>query len=265
MADLNEIYQEINDEVTSDLTINATSTSKVSEFRLWEYIVAQTSLLLQGLWEIKKTELQQAADAVPTCNDSWWDAELRKFQYGDELLLDNVTKKYYYEITDTTKQIVNSVAISNQQIKVAKAGPAPLTDDERAALDSFVRKVQPLGTNIILISQDADVIHLDVEIFYDAIVPLNDVQTAVESAINTYLTSLDFSVGRTGTFYITFLVDALQAVNGVVDVKVNNVLAGQTGATELSTVSRKYSPVAGYLVVDPDNPLATSLTYTPEQ
>lgn len=262
-----EIYEEINQEVIDDVTLGATSTSKVAEWRKLLYNVVAQSEILEGLWDIKQEELQAAADAVPTANAAWWDREIRKFQYEDELLLDPISLKYYYAVLDQAAQIVTRVAIIDQSgrgvIKIAKSGPVALSVDERAALSSYIKKIQPLGSNITLISQAADVIRIVGTVHYDPIIPLATVKTNVETAITNYLASLDFNVGKSGTFYTTYLIDAIQAVSGVVDVTVSQITAAQNGG-DLAPVTRKYVPVAGYITIHPDNPLSVSINYTPE-
>lgn len=265
MATLKEIYEEINEEVSEDLTISATSESKVAEHRLWMYLFTEVSNILQGIWEVFRQQLVDAAAEVPTGNDAWWDRELRKFQYGDSLVIDNLTKKYYYETIDTDKQIVSRVAIFGNTIKVAKGDGSPeaLSTDEYDALDSYIRKLQPTGSNLILVSQASDLVLIACEIYYDAIISLSVVQENVEAAINAYLETLEFGVGSTGTFYISRVVDAIQEVEGVVDVEVQQVSAKQDGG-QMGTVERRYFPVSGYISIDPDYPLSTSLTFTPE-
>lgn len=267
MATRTEIYEEINQEIITDASLGATSTSKTAEHRLLIYDVTEISNILQGLWEIMKSVLVSAADAVPTCNAAWWDREIRKFQYGYTLTLDSITKKYYYDVEDSDAQIVTSVAVIDQSgkgvIKVAKEGPVALTASEKSALSSYIKKLQPLGSNIVLISQDADVIRLPLSIYYDPIIPLSTVQANVEEAINTYLSSLDFQTGKTGTFYTTYLIDAIQAVEGVVDVVAGVIQASQSNGV-LATISRKYAPVAGYLTVHPDYSLSDTLTFIAE-
>ena len=264
MADIKEIYEEINQEVVDDITIGATSTSKVAEFRLWEYIFAKASEIMQGLWEIMKGELQATADMVPTCNDAWWDREIRRFQYGHNLVIDPVTKKYSYAVNDEAARIISRVAVVGNRIKVAKDGPTALSVDEYNALVSYKRQVQPTGANIFIVSQDADIIRVTAEIFYDPIIDRSTITTNVEKAINDYLATLAFNVGKTGYFYTTYMMDAIQEVEGVVDVDVSQVLAGSAGSASLGLVDRKYVPVAGYIVVDPANSLSNTLTYTVE-
>lgn len=263
---INEIYQAIDEAVTEDVALGATSASKVAEFRLIEYLVTAISNILQGIWDIKKRDLQAVADAVATCNEPWFAREISRFQYGDTLILNSQSKKYGYAEENLDAQIVTQVAVSDQGgvgiIKVAKDGPSPLSNDERLALSSYVKKIQPLGSNIVLISQAADVIKLVGTIHVDPIIPVGTIQANVEQAINDYLASLAFQSDRKGTLYTTYLIDAIQAVEGVLDVTLSEVAVGQSGDVTLATVNRKYVPVAGYFVVHPDHALADNLTYS---
>lgn len=254
-----EIYKEIDDAVVT-AAIGAASESKVAEFRLWEYIFAALSWLQKELWKEYKAELSGIADAAPTCNAAWFNTEVRKYQHGDELLLNEDTGKYYYAEPDEDLQIITRVAVVDQAgygvIKVAKDGPAALTEYELTSFQAFVARIQPFGSNISVISQAADLLKLPITIIYDAIVPLATVETNVQAAINTYLANLDFN----GTFYIIRLVDAIQAVTGVVDVIPGTIEAKQDGGA-YGEVERKYNPVAGYLAIDGDYDLDDSLTF----
>ena len=268
MPTLKEIYEEINQEVTNDLELGATSTSKVAEFRLLQYVVTSISSVLQGLWNVMETTLINTAKKVPSCNEVWWNAEIRKFQYGHELIIVDVeNKKYGYAVKDEDAQIITRVAVVSQPgrglIKVAKADPAALSVDELAALKSYKNKILPLGSNISIISQDADIIKIPGTVYYDPIIPLSVTQPLVEAAINSYLSSLEFNVGKTGTFYTTYLTDAIQAVDGVVDFIPGQIMAAQDGDA-LGNIDRKYVPVAGYITIDPVNPLTDTLTYVAE-
>ena len=72
-----------------------------------------------------------------------------------------------------------------------------------------------------------------------------------------YLANLEFN----GTFYIIRLIDRIQQVQGVVDV----VPAGFQVAPDsmaLSSFSRIYNPISGYLTIHPDHLLEDVITYS---
>ena len=267
MASITEVYETINGEVTSDTSIGATSTSKTAEYRLITYTITAISKVLAGLWDIKKRELQKAAEVVPSCNSIWWADKIRAFQFGHELRV-NDNLEYYYLNDDPDARIVDRVAVyqlgDKGSIKVAKAGPTPLSEGELAALRSYKNKILPLGSNIIITSQEADVIKIVGSVYYDAITPLSSVRDGVSLAINSYLADLEFNVGRSGTFYTSHLTDRIQEVRGVIDFVPTELAAGKMGDTRLVKVERKYVPVAGYIRIHPDFGLSSTLTFAPE-
>lgn len=259
-----ELYQTITDDVESDPTLaGVVSVSKTADYKLWMYIWAVVSWLQQKVVDAFRGEIQAIADAAPTCNALWFDAEVRKWQFGDPLLFDDTLKKYYYATIDESKQLAARVAVVDQSgkgiIKVAKevgGEPFALSASELNSLKAYVKRVQPFGTNISVISAQADLIRLPITITYDAIVPLATLQANVEAAITEYLAALDFN----GAFYIIRLQDAIQQVEGIIDVADGNIEAAQAAGTFVS-INRKYVPVSGYIKVDPGTPLSGSITY----
>jgi hypothetical protein len=261
-TEINEIYQEINDEVGSS-AIGGTSESKTAEFRLWEYVWSCMSWIQQQLWDAFKLDLQAIAEAAPTCNAAWWNTEVRKYQHGDELLFNATTAKYYYAEPDEDLQIIKRVAVVDQSgygvIKVAKetaGSPVALSEYELTSFQAFVARIQPFGSNISIISQDADLLNLPITIHYDAIVPLATVTANVEAAVAAYLSGIVFD----GRFYTIRLVDAIQAVTGVVDV-IPGVFEGKQDGGVYGVIDRSYNPVSGYMDIDPDFLLADTITY----
>ena len=190
--------------------------------------------------------------------------EVKIFQYGDPLLWNDETREYYYAEVTTDNQIIDRVAVVDEAglstIKVAKAGPAKLAEDELNAFTAFVRLIQPIGSNIDIISQDADVIHLPMTVVYDPIIPRVDVVENVELAVNKYLASLSFN----GTFYTIALQDFIQEVEGVIDVVPGDFKAApaQLDPTLEDPFDRKYLPQSGYIDIYGGSLLADVINYT---
>ena len=69
-----------------------------------------------------------------------------------------------------------------------------------------------------------------------------------------------------GMFTVTALIDAIQAVDGVLNSVVpTDIQAKETGASVyvdvLAADGQKYRPIAGYIVEDSGTPLSSTLTY----
>jgi len=224
------------------------SNSKVAIWRLWAYVVAVAIHVHESFWDIFKSEIEDLAAAAPAGTPRWYQNQMFIFQYGDSLIYQD--DKYQYAVLDESKQIVKRCAIEERNdgvvlIKVAKddSGNAiPLTTDEKDALTSYANKIKFAGTQLGIVSLTGDVIDIGLEVFYDPIEPLTDVQTAIQTAMDDYLSNLDFN----GQFRVTDLIDKIQLVEGVKDAQFQNATGTPSGQSAIS-FDRVYTPLAGYM------------------
>lgn len=261
--EVGDIYEAIHQEVTDEAQFEVDSTSRVAEYRLWEYVVAAISWLQQSLWDIKKAELEEVALNAPPGNARWLEQEARAFQLGYDIVFDPVTRQYGYTEEDEDSQIIKRVAIEDVNgvgiLKVAKETngvPEKLSDAELNAFQSYIQKIQVVGSNLSIVSLDADELTLPTLIKYDPIIPLEEVKSNVEEAINTYLSSIDFN----GTFETIRLIDAVQLVDGVTDV-IPGEYQFRISGQSITDFDRNYSAASGYFIIDPTNTLEDTLTY----
>lgn len=257
-------YAIIAGEVDADANLDGlTSTSKTSEFNLWMWLFSGVTVIANGVWEERQTEIQTIADSAIPGTERWLQKEILKFQYGDTLSFDNITAKYFYAVIDATKQIIARCAITSQgtisTVKAAKlvsGSPVALSGAELTSLRSFVNQIKWAGMQLLVVSQDADLLNAPMTIYYNGIVPLAVMQAAVEQAYTDYLAALPFN----GQYSIIRHIDAIQAVENVNDVVIGVVQAKPTGGAYLPVV-RIYNPAAGYIVKDPGIAFSALLTY----
>lgn len=257
-------YAVITGQVDGDANLDGlTSPSKTSEFNLWMWLFSAMTVIANGVWTERKNEIQTIADSAIPGTERWLQKEILKFQYGDVLSFDSVTAKYYYAILDASKQIIARCSITSQgvvsSVKVAKLvsdSPAPLSGPELTSLKSYVNQIKWAGMKLSVITDDADLLNAPLTIYYNGIVPLADIQAAVEEAYNGYLASLPFN----GQYLITGHIDAIQEVPNINDVVPGTVQAKPDGGS-YATIVRVYTPAAGYIVKDPAISFATTLTY----
>lgn len=257
---INEIYDEIvaekenqavldgltpNPETALDLLNQLTSGSKVAIWRLWAYITAVAIWTHEQLFEIFKAEAEAIAAAAPAGTARWYQKKVFEFQYGDTLTY--VNNQYVYATITPANQIVKRCAVQDRGdgvvvIKVAKAGPVPLLSAEKTALEGYIAKIKFAGTRVAVVSLAADEIDIEYDIYYDPIVPLATLQSALQTAIESFASNLEFN----GEFRVTKFTDALQAVTGVIDpVFVAATATPDAGSPANFTVS--YQPTAGYV------------------
>lgn len=237
------------------------STSQVAIWRLWVFITAFAIHALETLFDIFKAEVNTIIASKQPGTPSWYIERIKEFQLGDQL--NPLTGQY--DTIDTSKRIITRAAYKEDSgtltIKVAKGETGsnePLTATELTQLESYVEKIKFAGTIISIISLNASKLRLTATVYHDGIYDPSEIQTNVESAINTYLENLDFN----GLLYENKIIDAIQAVEGVNDVTLDSVVVME-GATP-NAVTRVYESAAGYIVEDDSvgNTFDDLITYT---
>jgi len=244
------------------------SESNTAIYRLWMYVTAAIIVFFEEVMDLFKSDVQAIIDNNQYGTDDWWKKKILAFQYGDLLVfLNNI---FQYAVIDPTLQIVQYCSITSVngvvQIKAATsvAGqPGVLGTDQLAGLVSYCSKVQPSGIRFAVLSLAADLVKLYGNIYFDAAADIAIVQPAVELAITNFLAVND-PVNFNGTLYVQKLVDAIQAVPGVVGPQVDILsIAAKNGGSDYTTFTSSYQPESGYFMIDPAFPLSATLTYLP--
>jgi hypothetical protein len=258
---------------SQNLLRDLTSTSKVAIWRLIFFVVAVGIWTFEKILDLHTAEIVEIQESLVTGTDQWYAEQAKVFQLGDTLTWNGV--QYVYEVEDEDLQIVEySSAITENgilRIKVAKddgsGQPEKLSASELTSFEGYIDNIIFSGTLNSIISTDPDLLKIAANIVYDPLVLASDgsdvndsASFPVEDAINNYLYNLDFN----GILRIIDLIDAIQLVEGVVNVIVTTLEAkpdGGTYADILSTTRQEYTSTAGYMNVDNGFPLSSQLTY----
>jgi hypothetical protein len=261
-----------------------TTTSKVGIWRLIMWVCAVAIWIHEGLWVSFEIEMNAKAELLVPGTIGWWTKEMKRFQYGDSLIWDDVLEKWKYAVSDTTKQIITQAAVveagTTVTIKVAKSdgstGLEKLSSAEYAAALNYMNAIKFAGTLSALISDDPDYMKLTLSVYVDTSKIYNDSTNPTDplngslisdstifpivNAINEYISTLDFN----GKYFLIKQIDSIQSVDGVSNVVIS-VCQAKYGslayANILTSTEQSYQSNAGYLVVDPTYPLITSITY----
>ena len=259
------------------VTLNSTSNTAI--YTLWKYITATIIVFFEEVMDAFQTDVQDIINNNQYGTDPWWYGKLLAFQYGDLLVfLNNI---YQYAVIDTTKQIVGFCSINSLngivQIKVAanvNGQPGVLSADQLNGVISYCSQIQPSGIRFSVLSLPADVLKFIGNIYYDAAGDITVIQPAVEAAVNNYLANLNTVVTSAagapitknfdGSIYVDKLINAIQAVPGIIGPQVEVItIAAKNGGSGYTDFTSSYQPESGYFIIDPDFPLANTLTYKP--
>ena len=251
---LTNLQPSIDDEQT--LLSDLNSPSRVAEWRLWLFIVAVAIWTHEGIIELFKTEIETIVDRAAPGTPAWIQDKVLKFQFdaGVDQIAQLIDFIVQYAVVDATMRIITRCSVKTYpnrivKIKVAKEDtPVPLVTAEINALASYVSLFLPAGVKANIVSTNADELYLSAEVYYSGQYSAV-IQANVIAALNEYLA--DFSrVNFDGVLYVSGIEDAIQAVPGVRDVKINTVKGRDNGTTLANgiAVQRFYTTVAGYIV-----------------
>ncbi len=246
--------------------------SRVNTFNLEAYTISVTINIFEQLLDAYQAEIDAIIDNGVPGSEPWVYMKVLEFQY------DAVTPQYIelnsalvpvYETIDEDLRIITRAAVltlgnGRVTIKIAKGdSPVPLSAGEVTAFEDYMSVIMSAGPKVTVLSENSDKLYVDADIYYDGQF-VDSIQTDVEAAINAYLTTLDFN----GLVKISGIQDAIQGVQGVNDVVINQVKARRdsTVFASATVVTRTWSTVAGYIVEEDTSgqTFADSITYTAE-
>jgi hypothetical protein len=262
-----------NPETASTLLAELTSGSKVAIWRLWLRIVAWGIRQHEVVFDAHKAEIEAFADTLIGGTKRWLQEQCFLFQLGDVLTYNSVTSRFGYSTVNTAVQIVKRASVLESggqlRIKVAKevSGlPVKLDVSELSAFQVYISQIKFAGTNVVVTSNDADELQITYTIYYDPLLMdptgalvSNGAVFPVEVAIEEFISNLPFD----GVLNLSELTDAVQDAVGVKDPVLVSALA-RFGVNPFAAITREYVADAGYMTIDPSNPLSTTITYVAE-
>ncbi|MEH0156264.1 hypothetical protein V6R21_19090 [Limibacter armeniacum] len=226
------------------------SGSKVAVWRLWLYIVSYCIWLHEQVFDAHKAEVNTLIASAKVHTAGWYAERMLEYQHGDLILLHPDTKQPYYEVVDESKQVVKSVAVTGRGYALVKVkGVAGrLSTDEAQGAEAYLREIQEPGAQLALINLDSDKLTLYADLYYEPELDKATVEAAVRSAVETYISGLDFN----GILAVSDLVDYVKDVAGVRDFYIT-VLRARPDIGTYEDVQARYYPASGWMELEDYN------------
>jgi hypothetical protein len=233
--------------------------------------------VLEQLWDLMKSNFDASIAKAGAGTIPWFRERVLEWQYGDAVkYTDGV---YAYDSLNEEKKIIKFCSISetgNKEIlvKVAKGdAPTALSGGEQLSLADYLSFIRFAGTQISVISQSSDLCYINAIVYYDG--QYSDViQANVEGAIVSYFNNISSQDNFDGKIVVNRIEDAIQGVEGVKYVKLNEVslrpfnitFANRTNVFLLSSGinSIRANTSSGHVISETDSghTLTDSLMYT---
>ena len=243
--------------------------SKVGFESMLFYAFAFAIWSFEMILDLFKTEIQNKVDGAYIANSSWWHAQAMAFQKGIGLIMNPTTFIFGYATSDITKQIIKRVAVRQNVDGVCKvqlfvatetgSDITALTNDDKVLFEAYANTIKPAGVLIQVISGAGDIVDFSITVDYNPLVLDSTGKLIIGSnypvidSISNFITKLN-DVDFGGNLNITKLMDAIQLVDGVVDVSVTdfkiNTVVKQTWGTfessngwfQLGVITPTYQP-----------------------
>jgi hypothetical protein len=199
------------------------SNSKVALWRLWLWIVAVGSWVIEQLQDAHEAKINAIVALDKPHTLAWYAAQSKLFQYGYEIAW--LTDHFAYETIDEDARIVVYAAATEGEsgilLKAMKTGRVPLTTAEMNAFKVFWAKWKDAGIPIEFISQAINQVQFTATIYRNrSIVNADNTLIAdpsvnvVEDPANAYMNSVDFN----GTIYLMEMIQAIKNQPGITNV-----------------------------------------------
>ena len=262
---ITEIENEILIAKNSNATLQTIDTN--SRFSVWGaivYVVAFVIHTLERLFDLHKQEIQETITQAIPGNADWFIIKAKEFQYGDNLVLNSDFVPDYKAINEEKKIVkyaaINTSANGQVILKVATEDAqnniVPLSGNELTALRHYIDRLMPVGTSLLVNSLSTDYLKLEADIYYNPLINISITQDLVYAAVANYLKQLPFD----GRVLVSKLMDAIQQVEGVEDIYIAQV-QGRMNSGGFVSFERIYFTEAGYVQVDPNEPLESTLIF----
>lgn len=229
------------------------NTSAAGVLNLLLYIIAVSWYALQWLFDQFKKDVETRILAALPGTATWYWNRAMAFQYND-----NINASGGYDTIDSTKQIVKYCAVVDAYegvlIKINGADHAKFAagSDELNAFNAYIDAVKFAGCRVTISSLEPDKLRFFMSVKTNPLILKSDRTTidggedVIRRAVENYLANLPYN----GVFNKTKLTDAIQAVDGIIDVQVGSIYLRDETSTFNLLQKQNYTAVSGSIQLE---------------
>lgn len=264
---LTEIYNEAVNTRNKYLELTElTNDSKMSIINSFTWVVATAIYSFETLMDVFTTDIAKIFSARINGTPAYYANAMLKWQYGDDLILNEDGTQFSYPSVDEAKRLITKVsyqiAYSSDYrddiliLKVAKGAKdslSRLSDDELISARSYLSKIKFAGVKCNVVSRNGDILVPRVDVYYDGAISKEELYKNIDSALINFMSNMDFD----SAVYAHRVIDVIMSVDHVVDVHVNSGATVEQGIFiaqyddnnklgELKKIDRKIYTTSGY-------------------
>jgi len=247
-------------DTSSNLILDASSGSKVAKWRLWLWIVAVASWVIENIAESRVSEIAAIVNGQRPHTLRWYEAETLKWQYGHDLEWIN-DDHWGYVVDDPDSRIVSAASASETELgfielkgaRIINGWYQPLSEEEVLHLEAFWSRYKDAGVKVVIVTAEADVLKFNATVVRNRLILAADGTLLRDSGVNPlsqelaeYIANVPFN----GIIRITDIEAAAKAAEGIIDFVITSISIRPGDNLDWVPIDRDAVPASGFARID---------------
>ena len=236
---LTEIYDEAVETRNKYLELTElTNDSKMSIINAFTWVTAAAIYSFETLLDVFTTDIAKTFTQRINGTSAYYASAMLKWQYGDDLIINDEGTAFHYATEDTTKRLITHVSYQeyyNEEfkdniliLKVASGegrSLSQLSDEELIAARAYLNQIKFAGVKCNVVSRRGDVLVPRLTVYYDGAITKEELYDNIDTALIDFIVNMKFD----SLVYSQKIIDAIQKVEHVTDVHIDHEASVEQG------------------------------------
>lgn len=236
---LTEIYNEAVETRNKYLELTElTNDSKMSIINAFTWVTAAAIYSFETLLDVFTTDVAKTFTQRINGTSAYYANAMLKWQYGDDLIINDEGTAFHYATEDTTKRLITHVSYQeyyNEEfkdniliLKVASGegrSLSQLSDEELIAARAYLNQIKFAGVKCNVVSRRGDVLVPRLTVYYDGAITKEELYDNIDTALIDFIVNMKFD----SLVYSQKIIDAIQKVEHVTDVHIDHEASVEQG------------------------------------
>ncbi len=236
---LTEIYNEAVETRNKYLELTElTNDSKMSIINAFTWVTAAAIYSFETLLDVFTTDIAKTFTQRINGTSAYYANAMLKWQYGDDLIINDEGTAFHYATEDTTKRLITHVSYQeyyNEEfkdniliLKVASGegrSLSQLSDEELIAARAYLNQIKFAGVKCNVVSRRGDVLVPRLAVYYDGAITKEELYDNIDTALIDFIVNMKFD----SLVYSQKIIDAIQKVEHVTDVHIDHEASVEQG------------------------------------
>lgn len=236
---LTEIYNEAVETRNKYLELTElTNDSKMSIINAFTWVTAAAIYSFETLLDVFTTDIAKTFTQRINGTSAYYANAMLKWQYGDDLIINDEGTAFHYATEDTTKRLITHVSYQeyyNEEfkdniliLKVASGegrSLSQLSDEELIAARAYLNQIKFAGVKCNVVSLRGDVLVPRLTVYYDGAITKEELYDNIDTALIDFIVNMKFD----SLVYSQKIIDAIQKVEHVTDVHIDHEASVEQG------------------------------------